>query len=180
MQRCLSGQLSFFVSEFLLVYLDDIIIYSPDFSSHRQHLEKVFERLWPHGLKLRLGKCNLFQQEVKFLGHVVDKNSVKPDPEKLSAVRDWPVPSTIGQVRAFLGLVGYYSHFVLNFARVARPLNQLLTGIKADKESGPKVIQWSAECQESSDALKAALTETPVLAYADYSLPFLVYTDASN
>lgn len=72
------------------MYFDDIIIYSPDFS-HLQHLEKVFERLWRHGLKLRLDKCNLIQQEVKFLGHVVDKNGVKPDPEKLSAVRDWSV-----------------------------------------------------------------------------------------
>lgn len=131
MQRCLSGQLS----EFSVVYLDDIIIYSPDFA-HLQHLEKVFERLWRHGLKLRLDQCNLIQQEVNFLGHVVDKNGVKPDPEKLSTVRDWPVPSTI----AFLGLAGYYSRFVLNFARVARPLNQLLTGIKADKKSGGDTV----------------------------------------
>lgn len=114
---------------------------------------------------------------MKFLGHVVDRNGRKPDPEKLSAVTDWPVPTTIRQVRAFLGLAGYYRRFVSNFARIARPLSQLLTGIKVDKKSESMSIQWSTECQESFDTLK---TETPILAYTDYTLPFVVYTDPSN
>uniref|UniRef100_A0A3P9MEE5 Gypsy retrotransposon integrase-like protein 1 n=1 Tax=Oryzias latipes TaxID=8090 RepID=A0A3P9MEE5_ORYLA len=175
MQQCLSRQLS----ESLLVYLDDIIIYSPDFSSHLQDLEGVFERLRHHGLKLRLDKCKLLQQEVKFLGHIVDKQGVKPDPEKLSAVQDWPPPTTIKQVRSFLGLAGYYRRFVSNFARIARPLNQLLTGIPANNKSGTGRVQWTTDCQKAFETLKTALTEAPVLAYADYSLPFLVYTDAS-
>jgi len=91
MQRCLSGQLV----ESLLVYLDDIIIYSPDFSSHLQHLDEVFQRLWQHGLKLQLDKCKLLQREVKFLGHVVDQRGVRPDPDKISAVQEWPAPSTV-------------------------------------------------------------------------------------
>lgn len=131
MQQCLSSQ----VTESLLVYLDDIIIYSPDFSSHLQHLDGVFQRLWRHGLKLWLDKCKLLQHKVKFLGHVVDRNGVRPDPDKVSAVRDWPVPSTIRQVRAFLGLAGYYRRFVSSFAKIAQPLNRLLTGIPADKKS---------------------------------------------
>ncbi|XP_049897830.1 uncharacterized protein LOC126388653 [Epinephelus moara] len=176
MQQCLSGQLA----ESLLVYLDDIIIYSPDFSSHLQHLDEVFKKLWQHGLKLRLDKCKLLQHEVKFLGHVVDQNGVRPDPDKISAVLDWPIPNTIRQVRAFLGLAGYYRRFVSGFAKVARPLNQLLTGIPANKRSETRTVQWSAECQKSFDALKTALTQAPVLAYADYSLPFIIYTDASN
>lgn len=175
MQQCLSRQLS----ESLLVYLDDIIIYSPDFSSHLQDLESVFERLWRHGLKLRLDKCKLLQQEVKFLGHIVDRQGVKPDPEKISAVQDWPPPTTVKQVRAFLGLAGYYRRFVSNFAKIARPLNQLLTGIPASKKSETKGVRWSTDCQEAFDALKTALTQAPILAYADYSLPFIVYTDAS-
>ncbi|XP_074532106.1 uncharacterized protein LOC141795198 [Halichoeres trimaculatus] len=176
MQQCLSGQLA----ESLLVYLDDIIIYSPDFSSHLQHLDELFQKLWRHGLKLRLDKCKLLQHEVKFLGHVVDPDGVRPDPDKISAVLDWPIPSTIRQVQAFLGLAGYYRRFVSGFAKVARPLNQLLTGIPADKRSEARQVQWTSECQESFDALKKALTEAPVLAFANYSLPFIVYTDASN
>lgn len=94
MQQCLSGQ----VAESLLVYLDDIIIYSPNFSTYLQHLNEVFQRLWWHGLKLRLDKCKLLQHEVKFLGQVVDHRGVRPDPDKISAVLDWQVPSTVREV----------------------------------------------------------------------------------
>lgn len=176
MQQCLSGQ----IAESLLVYLDDVVIYSPDFSSHLQNLDEVFQRLWRHGLKLRPDKCKLLQREVKFLGHVVDRNGVSPDPDKISAVVDWPIPSTVRQVRAFLGLAGYYRRFVAGFAKIARPLNQLLTGVPADKKNETRKIQWSPECQTAFDTLKTVLTQTPVLAYADYSIPFAVYTDASN
>lgn len=176
MQQCLRGQ----IAESLLVYLDDIIVYSPDFSAHLQHLDHVFQRLWQHGLKLRLDKCKLLQNEVKFLGHVVDQNGVRPDPGKVSSVMDWPVPSTVRQVRAFLGLAGYYRRFVAGFAKIARPLNSLLTGNPADKKSEGRQVHWSPECQASFESLKTSLTQAPVLAYADYSHPFIVYTDASN
>ncbi|KAK7945594.1 hypothetical protein WMY93_001322 [Mugilogobius chulae] len=91
MQQCLNGQ----IAESLLVYLDDIIIYSADFSSHLQHLDQVFERLWQHGLKLKPDKCKLLQREVTFLGHVVDRNGVRPDPGKIKAVQDWSAPTTV-------------------------------------------------------------------------------------
>lgn len=173
MQRCLSSHLS----ESVLVYLDDIIIYSPDFSTHLQQLENVLQKLWQHGLKLRLDKCKLFHRQVKFLGHLVDQQGVRPDPEKIQAVQNWPVPSTTRQVRAFLGLAGYYRRFVPGFARLARPLNALLVGTSSRSSMQ---IQWSAECQEAFDSLKCALTEPPILAYADFLEPFALYTDASN
>ncbi|KAK7938602.1 hypothetical protein WMY93_001928 [Mugilogobius chulae] len=176
MQQCLNGQ----IAESLLVYLDDIIIYSANFSSHLQHLDQVFERLWRHGLKLRPDKCKLLQPEVTFLGHVVDRHGVRPDPGKIDSVLEWPIPTTIKQVRAFLGLAGYYRRFVAGFAKIARPLNRLLTGIPADKRSQSKKVTWTLECQTAFDALKTALTQAPVLAYAHYDKPFIVYTDASN
>uniref|UniRef100_A0A8C7XN19 ribonuclease H n=1 Tax=Oryzias sinensis TaxID=183150 RepID=A0A8C7XN19_9TELE len=176
MQQCLNGQ----IAQSLLLYLDDIIIYSPDFSSHLQHLDEVFGRLWQHGLKLRPDKCRLFQQEVKFLGHIVDRSGVRPDPEKVKAVQDWPIPSTIKGVRAFLGLAGYYRRFVAGFANIARPLNSLLVGIPATKRSGTQRIVWTPDCKASFDALKEALTQAPILAYADFNKPFVVYTDASH
>lgn len=113
MQQCLSGQ----ITDSLLVYLDDIIVYSPDFVTHLKHLGEVFERLWKHGLKLRPDKCNLFHWQVKFLGHIVDRNGVMPDPEKVSAVVDWPTPTTAKELKAFLGLAGYYRRFVPGFTR---------------------------------------------------------------
>ncbi|KAK7925333.1 hypothetical protein WMY93_007643 [Mugilogobius chulae] len=176
MQQCLNGQ----IAESLLVYLDDIIIYSADFSSHLQHLDQVFERLWQHGLKLKPDKCKLLQREVTFLGHVVDRNGVRPDPGKIKAVQDWSAPTTVKEVRAFLGLAGYYRRFVAGFAKIARPLNRLLTGIPANKRTQARKVHWTPECQHSFDALKAALTSAPILAYAHYEQPFIVYTDASN
>lgn len=175
MQQCLNGQLA----ESLLVYLDDIILYSPDYSSHLQSLDEVLGRLWKHGLKLRLDKCRLLQAEVKFLGHVVDGRGVRPDPEKVTAVQEWKAPTTVREVRAFLGLAGYYRRFVPAFAAVARPLSDLLIGVPNDVKSHQCRIDWTPACEEAFRALKTALTQAPILAYADYSLPFVVYTDAS-
>lgn len=132
MQRCLSG----LTVESVLVYLDDIIIYSAHFADHLKHLDGVFHRLWKHGLKLRVDKCSFLQPEVGFLGHVVTRHEVKPDPAKVEAVQNWPVPTTIRDIRAFLGLAGYYRRFIAGFAKIARPLNALLTGIAADKKAG--------------------------------------------
>lgn len=148
MQQCLSGQ----ITESSLVYLDDIIVYSTDFAMHLKHLEEVFERLWPD-------KCKLFHQQVKFLGHVVDQKGVRPDPEKVSTVVDWPVPTTAKELKAFLGLAGYYRRFVPEFAKVARPLNALLVGIPNDKWMGSSPISWSAGAQAAFDNLKSVLTE---------------------
>lgn len=176
MQQCLNGQ----IADSVLVYLDDIICCSPDFSTHLQHLECVLRQLHSHGLKLRGDKCQLLQWEVKFLGHVVTGEGVRPDPEKVIAVTAWPAPTTIREVRAFLGLAGYYRRFIANFARMARPLNALLIGAPADKRTGCRPVEWSSECQQAFESLKTALTEAPILAYADYSEPFVLYTDASN
>lgn len=172
MQRCLGGQ----VNDFLLIYLDDIIVYSPCFDSHLQHLEEVFEKLYQHGLKLQPQKCRLFRREVKYLGHVVSKRGVATDPEKTAVVQDWAVPTTVTQLRSFLGFAGYYRRFIPAFSRVAAPLNSLLHGTAGTKTA---VIQWSPDCQRAFDELKQALLEAPVLAYADFDLPFLLYTDAS-
>uniref|UniRef100_A0AAY5L9X8 Gypsy retrotransposon integrase-like protein 1 n=1 Tax=Esox lucius TaxID=8010 RepID=A0AAY5L9X8_ESOLU len=149
-------------------------------AAHLDHLDQVFEKLWRHGLKLRPDKCKLFQSQVKFLGHVVDRHGVRPDPEKISAVVDWATPSTVKEVRAFLGLAGYYRRFISGFAKIARPLNSLLAGIPADKKTGSVGVNWTEECQQAFQQLKTSLTQAPVLAYADFSLPFTVYTDASN
>src|SRR4029434_3002606 len=98
MQRCLGSQ----VYDHLLIYLDDVIVYSPDFPTHLQHLEQVFTRPQEHGLKLQPRKCHLFQKQVVYLGHVVSSQGVATDPDKTAIVRDWAVPTTVKQVRSFL------------------------------------------------------------------------------
>lgn len=119
MQCCLGGQ----VSETLLIYLDDVIVYSPDFSSHLEHLDSVFEKLSHYGLKLQPDKYHFFKPEVSNLGHVVNKSGIAPNPEKTAIVRDWPCPHTVTRERSFLGFVGYYRRFVLRFAAIAGPLH---------------------------------------------------------
>ncbi|XP_041915813.1 uncharacterized protein LOC121680475 [Alosa sapidissima] len=168
MQRCL-GDLNL---DTVLVYLDDVIIFSPSFESHIQHLEEVFHKMRSFGLKLKPEKCTLFQKQVRFLGHLVDSEGVRPDPEKTSAVQNWKIPSTVHEVRSFLGFVGYYRRFIGGFSKIARPLNALLqnTAKHGKKKSIP--VEWTLECQTAFSTLKQELTQAPVLAFADFSLPF--------
>lgn len=172
MQRCLGAQ----VYDHLLIYLDDVIVYSPNFAAHLQHLEQVFARLDGHGLKLQPRKCHLFQKKVAYLGHIVSSQGVATDPDKAAVVRDWAPPITVKQVRSFLGFAGYYRRFIQGFSKIAAPLHQLLQG-QANRPSAS--IHWTTDCQAAFDKLKQALLSAPILAYADFHLPFRLYTDAS-
>uniref|UniRef100_A0A8C1WKU1 Gypsy retrotransposon integrase-like protein 1 n=1 Tax=Cyprinus carpio TaxID=7962 RepID=A0A8C1WKU1_CYPCA len=176
MQRCLGGRLM----ESTLVYLDDVIVYSPDFESHLQHLEEVFQAMERYGLKLQPDKCHLLRREVKFLGHCVSAAGVAVDPEKVAAVREWSAPKTVRQVRSFLGFVGYYRRFIKGFSKIAKPLNQLLAGTGRPRGRGSPSIMWDPECEAAFQQLKQELLQAPILAYADFNLPFILYTDASN
>ena len=171
----------------LIVYLDDILVYSKTVDEHIERLEMVFQKLQQHGLRLELRKCAFFQKKVKFLGHEISAAGIATDPEKVRAVVEWPVPTTTRDLRSFLGFASYYRKFVKGFAQIARPLHQLL----ADCEPGPmrkrrKLTSleqpWrdDPKLQQAFDELRKALTTAPVLGYADYSLPFVLETDASN
>lgn len=173
MQRCLGN----LVNDSLLIYLDDVVVFSPDFSSHLRHLEEVFRRLHHHGLKLQPKKCSLFQRQVTYLGHVISEQGVATDPAKTAAVKDWPVPQTVKQVKSFLGFAGYYRRFIPAFSKVAAPLNSTTRGTATHRKTAP--IDWSPECQQAFEQLKEALLSAPILAYADFSQPFRLYTDAS-
>lgn len=166
----------------LLTYLDDVIIYSPDFDSHLAHLNSVLEKLAKHGLKLKMHKCHFLKKEVQYLGHRVSAEGISPDPEKVKCVEEWPTPKTVKELQSFLGLAGYYRRFIKDFAKIACPLNRLLTGIspKNSKRSGQQLITWDDACTEAFQTLKNALTSAPILAFADFNLPFVLYTDASN
>ena len=155
-----------------LVYLDDVMVMGRNFREHLENLQEIFGRIRNAHLKLNPKKCLLFQKEVKFLGHVVSSDGIQTDPDKISAVRDWPRPSNIHELRSFLGLCTYYRRFVEGFADIAKPLHQLTEG---------KVkYQWTPECEASWRKLKAALCSSPVLAYPQQQGLYILDTDASN
>ena len=155
----------------LLLYLDDVIVIAPDFHSHLQRMEEVFQRLRQANLKLKPGKCELFQEEVRYLGHVVSAAGVTTDPDKIRDVQGWTPPTTVKELQAFLGLAGYYRQYVPQFSTIAKPLHRLV-GKEVEWE-------WTQECQEAFDALKCGLVEAPVLGYPDPKLPYILDTDAS-
>ncbi len=128
-----------------LVFIDDILIFSHNFDDHIKRLEKVFQKLDKHGLKLKPSKCELFMSQVKYLGHVVSKHGIHTDPDKIAALTTWPVPNSVKSVRSFLGFAGYYRKFVKDYAKIAKPLNDLLIGHptnKAAKSSKRKPKPW--------------------------------------
>ncbi|KAJ7998494.1 hypothetical protein DPEC_G00205510 [Dallia pectoralis] len=177
-QRLMGVVLGDLTFDVLLVYLDDIIVFSKDFRSHCERLELVFGRLKRHGLKLKPSKCFLFRSEVKFLGHVISSEGIKVDSEKVSALEAWPVPKSVKEVRQLIGFMSYYRRFVPKFAQIAKPLHALM-GSK-DNMRASELFMWSSECQTAFDNLRQCLMSPPVLAYPDFGLPFILTTDGSQ
>ena len=167
-----------------LIYLDDIVIFSSTLEEHLERLEHVFARLRECGLKLKPSKCSFFQREIKYLGHVVSSSGIHADPDKVEAIKSWPVPTNVDELRKFLGFAGYYRRFVRSFAQIARPLNTLLPATHV-KKGNPKPVNsvswhWGAEQQKAFDSLVEALSSPPILGFADFSIPFELHTDAST
>ena len=163
----------------LILYLDDLLVFSKTLPEHLDRLEKVFQRLQQHGLKLNAAKCNLFQTEVAYLGHVVSKEGVSVDPDKIARIRDWPTPTTQGELRSFLGLASYYRRYVAKFAKVAAPLHALTGKDDAKGRKAPKLLDWSEEAATAFASLKQALCSTPVLTYPRFDREFVLEVDAS-
>lgn len=167
----------------LLLYLDDIVVFSSTVEQHLERLDVVLGRLQQQGLKAKLSKCAFFQQEVRYLGHVISDKGVSTDPSKVQVVANWPQPTTISELRSFLGFASYYRRFVEGFAKLAAPLHKLvaeLGGTKSTRRTELSVRgHWTAQCQGNFEALKTKLVTAPVLAYADFSLPFILEVDAS-
>uniref|UniRef100_H3A9F5 Gypsy retrotransposon integrase-like protein 1 n=1 Tax=Latimeria chalumnae TaxID=7897 RepID=H3A9F5_LATCH len=167
-----------------------IIEESSTLEEHIDRLDLVLTRMSKHGLKLRLSKCCFFKKEVRYLGHLIFEHGVATDPEKVRAVTDWKKPSTLTELRAFLGFASCYKRFVKGFAQIAAPLHTP-TGQGKNKQKGkkrrgedqshlPLVKHWNVHCQQAFNLLKEKLTSAPILAYADYRRPFYVEVDASH
>lgn len=177
------------LAEKMLVFLDDIIIHSETLEQHMERLDLVFSKLEAHGLKVQPSKCHLLQERVKYLGHVISAQGVDTDPDKVAAVANWPVPRDAGELRTFIGKIGYYRRYIDHFAQRARCLYELINqdpnkGKKKKPgrrwKKGPVFWKWEDRHQKAFDDLKSALVSAPVLGYADYTKPFILETDGSG
>ena len=171
-ERLMEGVLKNLAWEECLVYLDDIISFGTTFEQELARLMRIFDRLRAANLKLKPSKCHFFQTGVDFLGHHVSRDGVHTSQDKTEAVRDWPVPRNVKEVKSFYGLCTYYRKFVQNFAQIARPLTNLVR--KNEK------FHWTPECQQAFEGLKEALTTAPVLAYPRPDGDLILDTDASQ
>ena len=131
-QRIMNDALRDFLGKFVIVYLDDIVIYSDSDLEHESHLQQVFEALEKHDLFAKPSKCTIGATEIEFCAHIISQGKVRPIPTKVRAILDWPRPRNVHEVRQFLGLVGYYRRYIAGFSRIAAPLSDLL--VEADSE----------------------------------------------
>ena len=144
---------------FVTTYLDDLLVHSTTKEDHLQHLHILFEKMSAAGLTFRGSKCHIGLSQVPYLGHVFSAEGMGPDPQKVSAVRDWMVPTDPASLRSFLGLASYYRRYIPCFADIAAPLYHLTTkGV---------TFEWSPPCQSAFDNLKDALIQAPILKYPD-------------
>lgn len=171
-QRVMDNILGELQGKNVLCYLDDIVIYSTSLQEHIEDLHKVFTKLSNANLKIQTTKSNFLKTELEFLGHIVTKEGVKPNPNKIEAIMKFSIPKTQKQIKSFLGLVGYYRKFIKDFAKITKPLTNCL-------RKNEKIIHTD-EFIKCFDKCKKLLTEDPILQYPDFSKQFILTTDASN
>ncbi|KAL4304486.1 hypothetical protein GQ457_10G025610 [Hibiscus cannabinus] len=161
-----------FLRKFVLVFLDDILVFSETWHEHLTHLRQVLQVLQENGFVAKESKCTFGQETVEYLGHIVSKDGLAMDPSKVRAIREWSIPSNLKDVRGFLGLAGYYRRFIKGFATIAAPISDLLR--KSEK------FEWTSDAQLAFDNLKLLLSEAPLLGLPCFDKDFVVETDASG
>jgi hypothetical protein len=160
------------LDKFVVVFIDDILIYSKSCEDHEHHLRIVLERLRAHQLYTKLSKCEFWLEMIAFLGHILTAEGIEVDPSKVEAVSKWKQSSNVSEVRSFLGMAGYYCRFIKGFSSIARPMIELL---KKDNK-----FVWTPKCEESFQIIKKKLTTAPVLTLPDIHQDFAVFCDASR
>jgi hypothetical protein len=161
------------LDDFVVVYIDDILIYSGSMDEHVEHLQKVFQRLRENKLYVKFEKCKFGVTKVDFLGHRITQEGLKMDDHKVKAILDWEPPKSVPALRSFLGLASYYRKFIKNFAKIAAPLTNLLK-----KSSG--TYDWDEVCDEAFQTLKGILVKAPVLKLLDFDKDFEIHSNASD
>jgi hypothetical protein len=160
------------LDKFVVVFIDDILVYSKNEAEHAKHLHTVLQRPREHRLYAKLSKCDFWLKEIKFLGHTISEGGKVVDPDKVQDVMNWKPPTIVRQIQSFLGLAGYYRRFIPDFSRIAKPMKELL-------KKGAR-FEWGQKCEDAFHTLRQHLTTAPVLAQSGNNKPFDVYCDASG
>ena len=171
-QRVMDSVFSDLIGVCVMVYIDDIVIFSKTPQEHKKHIEIILERLDKFGLQVKPEKCNFGMEEIKLLGFVINRHGAKANPEKTLAISKMAPPKNVKQVRSFLGMAGYYRQFIQGYAALAQPLTELTRKHRR--------FSWSPECQGAFDSLKADLTSNTIVRHPRVDLPYTLYTDASD
>jgi hypothetical protein len=161
-----------YLNKFVMVFIDDILVYSRSEEEHEGHLRLVLQKLREHRLYAKLSKCEFWMKQVAFLGHVISKGGISVDPSKVPHVLSCNVPTSVGDIQSFLGLAGYYRRFIEGFLKISKPMIELL---EKDKK-----FEWMPACEVSFQELKKQLTTTPILVMPNMEKPFSIYCDASG
>ena len=174
MQNCLGE----FNLSFAMVYLDDVIVYSEMLEDHLTQLQAIFDHFAHHRLKLKPSKCHFFKEEISYLGHEISAKGMLPRQKGIEEITRMGPPTTYTGIRKFIGAIGYFRHFIKNFARIAKPLNDLLGCGNSKLKNHP--VSLTAAAEEAFHTLKKKCVTAPVLAFTDLKKPFLLETDASK
>ena len=155
-----------------LVYLDDIIIFGRTLGEHRERLSLVLSRLAEVSLKINPKKRKLLSEQMVVLGHMVTRDGISTDPEKVRIIKKWPIPANTTQLKAFLGTADYYHQFLLSYAQIACPLHRA-------EQKGDN-LTWTVECEDALQKIKCHLSNSPILAFPRLDVPFILDTDESD
>jgi hypothetical protein len=161
-----------YLKKFVVVFIDDILVYSRSEEEHEEHLRLALQKLWEHRLYAKFSKCEFWMKQVAFLGHVISKGGISVDPSKVQDVLSWNAPMSVGDIQSFLGLAGYYQRFNEGFSKISKPMTELL---EKDKK-----FEWTSACEASFQELKKRLTTAPILVMPDMEKSFSIYCDASG
>ena len=171
-QSAMNRMLAPFLNSFVTVYLDDILIFSKNAEDHARHLRLVLDVLRKNQLHVKLSKCEFWRSEVKYLGHIVGSDGIRMDPKKVDAIRNWPVPKDMTELRSFVGLANYFRRFIAHFSSLAAPLTSMFSLSRL-----PEV--WPSQAIQAFENLKKSLSTDVLLHYPDFDRPFEVVSDAS-
>jgi hypothetical protein len=161
-----------YLDKFVVVFIDDILVYSRSEEEHEEHLHLALQKLQEHRLYAKLSKCEFWMKQVAFLGHVISKGGISVDPSKVQDVLSWNAPMSVSNIQSFLGLAGYYQRFIKGFSKISKPMIELL---KKDKK-----FEWTSACEASFQELKKRLTTALILVMPDLEKSFSIYCDASS
>jgi hypothetical protein len=159
-----------YLDKFVILFLDDILIYSKSEEEHEHHLTLVLQVLIEHQLYARLSKCSFYQKKIHYLGHIISEQGMAVDPEKIEVIRGWPTPRNVSDIRSFMGLAGYYRRFIVIFSKISHPITSL-------QKKGTK-FELTLKCENNFNMLKELLTSASVSKIADPNESFVLCTNA--